>query len=173
MEASLCSNLMVLSNALVDVPDVQSASYKQFLHWMVYVLTACLWKLTHITLFCRPNIPISATQPGRFVSLALPPASSHPVPYIPPHPQNGTKYHRYVTFLLPNPSPTEAVDIPSYTFEERRSFILREFLSANGFDPASGGGAHIWRALWTPTVSDIYKDVLSKFSIDYHSRLQG
>ncbi|KAJ7051219.1 hypothetical protein C8F01DRAFT_1176268 [Mycena amicta] len=62
-----------------DVPDPENQTYTTFLHWL------------------KPNIPLSATHAGR-----IPFLNTH-TRYIPPHPQRGTPYHRYVTLLLPQP----------------------------------------------------------------------
>ncbi|CAK5279833.1 unnamed protein product [Mycena citricolor] len=63
----------------LDVPDPENQTYTTFLHWM------------------KPNIPLSATHAGR-----IPFLNTH-TQYVPPHPQKGTPYHRYVTLLLPHP----------------------------------------------------------------------
>ncbi|KAJ7630358.1 hypothetical protein FB45DRAFT_832913 [Roridomyces roridus] len=62
-----------------DVPDESTQSFTTFLHWL------------------KPNIPLSATHKGR-----IPFLNTH-TRYIPPHPQRGTPYHRYVLLLLPQP----------------------------------------------------------------------
>ncbi|KAJ7139447.1 phosphatidylethanolamine-binding protein [Mycena epipterygia] len=62
-----------------DVPDEVNQTYTTFLHWL------------------KPNIPLSATHTGR-----IPLLNTH-TRYIPPHPQRGTPYHRYVMLLLPQP----------------------------------------------------------------------
>lgn len=54
-----------------DVPNEETASYTNYLHWM------------------QPNIPLSALSPTE-----LPNLNEH-TKYIPPHPQRGTPYHRY------------------------------------------------------------------------------
>ena len=122
-----------------DVPDPTNKSYKQFLHWVV------------------PNIPLSALQFGQNVSLP----ENQPAPWIPPHPTNGTKYHRYVIFLFQNPDPSKPLEISEYNMEQRKTFNLRKFISEYGFQPENGGGAHMWRELWSTAVSDIYREVLS------------
>ncbi|KAJ7226138.1 phosphatidylethanolamine-binding protein, partial [Mycena pura] len=62
-----------------DVPDEETRTFTTFLHWL------------------KPNIPLSATHTGR-----IPLLNTH-TRYVPPHPQRGTPYHRYVTLLLPQP----------------------------------------------------------------------
>jgi len=54
--------------------------------------------------FHRPNIPISAlSRPRALISPSL--LNSHTF-YVPPHPQQGTPYHRYTILLLPQPAKT-------------------------------------------------------------------
>ncbi|TKY85361.1 hypothetical protein EX895_005523 [Sporisorium graminicola] len=77
--------------------------------------------------------------------------------WIPPHPQQGTKYHRYVTVLFEQPHDLQQLaPVP-----DRHDFNLAAFASQHGLTPA---GIHFWRAQWTPasapTVSSIYTDVL-------------
>lgn len=122
-----------------DVPDPTNISYKQFLHWVV------------------PNIPLSALQSGKNIPLP----ENHPAPWIPPHPTNGTKYHRYVIFLFQNPDPNKPLEVPEYNMEQRKTFNLRKFISEYGFQPENGGGAHMWRELWGTAVSDIHREILS------------
>ncbi|KAJ6577102.1 hypothetical protein B0H10DRAFT_2236134 [Mycena sp. CBHHK59/15] len=63
-----------------DVPDEGNQTFTTYLHWM------------------KPNIPLSATHKGR-----IPFLNTH-TRYVPPHPQRGTPYHRYVLLLLPQPA---------------------------------------------------------------------
>ena len=120
----------------------------------------------------RPNIPLSATS-DRLMNL-----NTH-TRYIPPHPQRGSPYHRYVTLLLPQPpiskyslttaarasGPTSVhLDIPVVPDETRHGFDIREFTRTWGLDASSGGGAHMWREVWDHDVSAIYRDVLSRRS---------
>ncbi|KXN84820.1 54S ribosomal protein L35, mitochondrial [Leucoagaricus sp. SymC.cos] len=138
-----------------DVPDEANATYATYLHWM------------------QPNIPLSASHTSRILNL-----NSH-TKYIPPHPQQGSKYHRYVLFLLQQPprgaskyslnleARTEAdkptsihLDIPVITDKQRKGFHLRSFMREWGFDMREGGGAHMWREVWDEHVSTIYRDIL-------------
>ncbi|KAF9448843.1 PEBP-like protein [Macrolepiota fuliginosa MF-IS2] len=138
-----------------DVPDEANAAYTTYLHWM------------------QPNIPLSANQTSRVLNL-----NNH-TKYIPPHPQQGTNYHRYVLLLLQQPprgsskyslniearskpnEPTSIhLDIPIVSNKERKGFDLRGFMRDWGFDMRQGGGAHMWREVWDEHVSTIYKDIL-------------
>jgi len=110
--------------------------------------------LTVRSLF-RPNIALSALSPS-----PIPLGTTH-TRYIPPHPQRGSPYHRYVLLLLPQPSSTERISIPVPLDTERLGFNVREFTETYGLDASKGGGAHMWREVWNEHVSDIYRDVLS------------
>ncbi|KAJ1018832.1 hypothetical protein NDA16_004637 [Ustilago loliicola] len=100
----------------------------------------------------KTDITLSATT-----SPTIDLASNMAAQYIPPHPQQGTPYHRYTTILFEqsSSSPSEVGD--------RQNFDLNSFVEANGLNPT---GVHFWRAKWTPesaeTVSKIYTDVLKK-----------
>lgn len=129
----------------------------------------------------RPNVPLSATHQARISDL-----NDH-TPYIPPHPQRGTPYHRYVLLFLPQPPlggvaytlnaearaqpgvPTSVhLDVPPIGEAERRNFGVREFMQTWGLDGAKGGGSHMWREVWDKRVSGIYKTVLSKSDAPFH-----
>ncbi|KAG5638189.1 hypothetical protein H0H81_001391 [Sphagnurus paluster] len=139
------------------VPDESNASFRTFLHWM------------------KPNVPLSAAHQSRITGL-----NNH-TPYIPPHPQRGTPYHRYVLLLLQQPAlgadtythniearaapgvPTSVtLDIPPVEAEARRDFDVRAFMRRWGLDGAQGGGAHMWREVWNEKVSSIYRNVLKE-----------
>ncbi|TFK76620.1 PEBP-like protein [Pluteus cervinus] len=145
-----------------DVPDPENASFTTFLHWL------------------KPNIPLSATNAGRLLDL-----DTH-TEYIPPHPQRGTPYHRYVVLLLPQPpasgtgyslntaaraqpgsSTSRHLDIPAVSDVDRLHFDVREFIKQWGLNPAKGGGAYMWREVWDATVSNIYANVLGSSEPKY------
>jgi hypothetical protein len=107
----------------------------------------------------RPNIALSATSPNG----PLPDLHLH-TPYIPPHPQKGTKCHRYTLLMLPQPSAVELISIPAISNEQRLGFNVREFMSQCGLDRTVGGGAHMWREVWSEEVSRIYKRIFSECS---------
>ncbi|KIM32584.1 hypothetical protein M408DRAFT_183496 [Serendipita vermifera MAFF 305830] len=122
-----------------DAPDVRNQTYRTYLHWLV------------------PNIRLSSTTSSPISLLGSEETS---VPYIPPHPQNGTPYHRYCIFLLENPDPQAKIDISSVSAANRNEFDLRAFIAQHAFKPERAGGAHFWRETWDPAVSDIYRDTL-------------
>ncbi|KAH9939000.1 PEBP-like protein [Epithele typhae] len=137
------TRLYTLMMVDLDVPDPESASFTSYLHWF------------------QPNIPLSLATKTPPV-----PLNAH-TPYVPPHPQKGTPYHRYVVLMLPQRSATAPLDIPVFTEEQRQGFDYRAFAEEHGFDGALGGGAHMWRAEWNETVSDIYANVLKKSESRY------
>ncbi|KII86518.1 hypothetical protein PLICRDRAFT_165126 [Plicaturopsis crispa FD-325 SS-3] len=116
-----------------DFPDEEVQGFQNFLHWM------------------QPNIPLSSS------SSAIPSSIFTHTPYIPPHPQRGTKYHRYVLLLLPQSS---EITVPRLVRGERLRFDVRGFMEKYGLDGAKGGGAHMWREVWDEDVSKIYSDIL-------------
>ncbi|CDO71759.1 hypothetical protein BN946_scf184920.g43 [Trametes cinnabarina] len=122
----------------LDVPNPETRSFTTCLHWM------------------QPNIPLSAFTPAPAV-----PLNTH-TRYIPPHPQRGTPYHRYVILVLPQASATKPIDIPIFEDETRLGFDFRAFAAQYGVDGAKGGGAHMWREVWDETVSQIYRYTLKK-----------
>ncbi|CAG7852372.1 SubName: Full=Related to MRPL35-mitochondrial ribosomal protein, large subunit {ECO:0000313/EMBL:CCA68605.1} [Serendipita indica DSM 11827] len=122
-----------------DVPDVPNRSYRQYLHWLI------------------PNVVISSTSPPLLQLENFQPACT----YLPPHPQNGTPYHRYTVLLLENPESRE-LPITPVSESERATFCLRDFIKQWDFKPSLGGGIHFWRSTWTPSVSDIYSTILHK-----------
>lgn len=135
----------------LDVPNPVTGSFTTFLHWL------------------KPNISLSALSPSR-----IPDPNTH-TRYIPPHPQRGSPYHRYVCLLLQQPPlvgseytrtsafratcPTSVqLDIPIIPDLERLGFNVRKFASQWNLDGAKG--VHMWREVWDDDVSLIYRDIL-------------
>ena len=129
----------------------------------------------------RPNIPLSASHTSRILDL-----NNHTT-YIPPHPQQGTDYHRYVLLLLQQPplgaseysfnlearvkadeTTSMHLNIPIVFDKQRKGFSLRSFMREWGFDMRKGGGAHMWREVWDEHVSTIYKNILGGFPFFWH-----
>ncbi|KAK4704677.1 hypothetical protein P7C70_g1530, partial [Phenoliferia sp. Uapishka_3] len=69
-----------------------------------------------------PNITLSSTS-----TTILPSLPAH-LPYIPPHPQRGTPYHRYTFLLLAQSAPVE------FSGVEREAFDTRAFLKEYGME---------------------------------------
>ncbi|KAG5440717.1 hypothetical protein PCK2_000153 [Pneumocystis canis] len=100
-----------------DVPNVQKDSFKTYLHWLV----------------C--NILISPIN-----TLVQPHTGTILAPYIPPHPQKGSPYHRYT--LLVFEQTEKNLNNPVI---ERDGFDVRQFASLNHFQIV---GIHFWRGVW-------------------------
>lgn len=94
-------------------------------------------------------MPLSATS--TILPLASLPAT---LSYIPPHPQNGTPYHRYTTLLLEQSGPLELSAEPS-----RLGFSVRDFVAEHDLKPA---GVSFFRQKWDKDVSAIYSEVLGE-----------
>ncbi|KAI0030443.1 phosphatidylethanolamine-binding protein [Vararia minispora EC-137] len=114
-----------------DIPDEENASFTTFLHWL------------------QPNIELpTSTQP-----LAL--ASAH-TPYIPPHPAQGSPYHRYFIALLPQTRGRIAVKP-----QVREGFNMRDFIRDYGLD-VNGGGAHMFRCEWDKHTAKVWEQIIKK-----------
>jgi large subunit ribosomal protein L35 len=144
-------------DVVLDVPDPENRTFTTYLHWLQSAFF--ISTITHqLTKFYRPNIPLSCATRAVEVSEAH-------TPYIPPHPQRGTSYHRYVLLLLPQQSPTEPISVPALSDADRLRFDVREFATKHGLDGSTGGGAHMWRQAWDEGVSQIYAAVLGMFPL--------
>ncbi|KAG1746835.1 phosphatidylethanolamine-binding protein [Suillus lakei] len=116
-----------------DFPDEANQTFQMYLHWL------------------QPNIPLSSVSPS-----PVPNLNTHTA-YIPPHPQRGTTYHRYTILLLPQHS---RLSIPMVAKDKRAGFDVRVFMEQHGLDRNAGGGAHMWREVWSEGVPAVYKDIL-------------
>ncbi|GAA5895427.1 YbhB/YbcL family Raf kinase inhibitor-like protein [Sporobolomyces salmoneus] len=118
-----------------DVPDELNQSFTTFAHWIV------------------PNIPLSAT------SSSVLPLSSLPstLLYIPPHPQNGTPYHRYTVLLFAQPENAKLQLEESEI--ERLDFDVRDFAAEHKLEAK---GVSFFRQKWDKSVSQIYEEVLQQ-----------
>ncbi|KAK0444944.1 phosphatidylethanolamine-binding protein [Desarmillaria tabescens] len=143
-----------------DVPDPENETFTTFLHWLC------------------PNVPLSAITSGPIKNL-----NTH-TQYVPPHPQQGTPYHRYTLLLLPQPARPDApyslvtearsitsrsragrvtsryLPIPVVPQSARTGFNVREFCKKWSLDGRQGGGAHMWREVWDESSDVVYKNVL-------------
>lgn len=157
----------------LDAPDEQHATYQQWLHWLI------------------EDIPLSATQ-TRIDQAEINAAEGAKgrviLPYVPPHPAQGSSKHRYVTVLMTTlKAPTdglskervyhEQVSSSAYPLSpvdldlakakanepptERGRFSLREYLAHRGLDIA---GLHFFREQWdegepAKAVSQVHQDL--------------
>ncbi|KAL8286924.1 hypothetical protein RQP46_003930 [Phenoliferia psychrophenolica] len=112
-----------------DVPDEASRSFTTYAHWLI------------------PNIPLSSTL------TTLPTSADALLPYIPPHPQQGTPYHRYTLLLL---AQNTSINLDAAAIE-REAFSVRRFVNEHAL---AAEGVSFWRAKWDESVTEIYSDVL-------------
>ena len=91
-------------------------------------------------------------------------SSNEVLAYVPPHPQKGTKYHRYSIVLFQQSKAINAELVP----KDRSSFSLHDYEQAQHLKAA---GIHFWRAEWKPeareTISAIYADILQQHEPEY------
>ncbi|KAF7731638.1 hypothetical protein EC973_008807 [Apophysomyces ossiformis] len=113
-----------------DSPDAENKTYQQHCHWLI------------------TNVPLSATQPdvtGGDVVLD----------YVPPHPEKGTKYHRYT--LVAYEQPNQGQDKVEIKLEKRDAFDTKALAQAHGLNIS---GVSFFREEWDATVSKIYQEIL-------------
>jgi large subunit ribosomal protein L35 len=77
------------------------------------------------------------------------------VQYTPPHPQKGTKYHRYTTVILEQPNGKIELS-PSI---ESKRFDTRQLIQQHQLVPR---GISFFREVWDEDVSRIYTDILKE-----------
>ncbi|MCO5589999.1 hypothetical protein L7F22_043968 [Adiantum nelumboides] len=111
-------------------------------------------RLSTYALWLAHNVPLSLTKTQVKVT-----PEQVSLSYIPPHPQNGTKYHRYGLILLEQDqsniiSPAEDI--------ERKGFSIPQLIER--YPLLSPKGLHFWRAQWSQesskAISKVYKDIL-------------
>lgn len=127
-DAWLTYKLQLTSSSL-DVPDEERQTYQQ----------QCLWLST--------NVPLSTTQP-------IVNGGDSILPYVPPHPQKGTKYHRYTILILEQHN--GKIEVPSV---ENKRFDTRSFVKQYQLSPR---GISFFREVWNEDVSRIYADILKE-----------
>ena len=118
-----------------DVPDVERDNFQYRCHFL-----AC-------------NIPLSPAS----TSVALAQLSDETqtlLPWLPPHAQKGTPYHRLSVFVLQQ-KPGAALDAPAVRAKaERDGFKLRSFVDKNGLVPI---GTHLFRTRWDEGTEAVMK----------------
>ncbi|KAG9303594.1 hypothetical protein G9A89_018490 [Geosiphon pyriformis] len=112
-----------------DMPDVKNKTYQFQWHWLL------------------TNVPVSATQP-------LVQGGDEILSYIPPHPPEGTKYHRYTVAALEQYN-NEKI----YPQKVPRNMNVRQFVAENQLTLR---GMSFFREEWDPDVAKIYRDILGK-----------
>jgi hypothetical protein len=98
---------------MVDVPDVENDSFRTKLHWMVKDIVASPVK----TIIKQGN--------GTTV-----------VPYLPPHPFRGMKYHRYPIFIFEQPS-KEWLNARTRVFRDHKQQVTQQLEQPQQVEPES------------------------------------
>ncbi|KAL7004681.1 mitochondrial 54S ribosomal protein YmL35 [Cystobasidiomycetes sp. EMM_F5] len=117
-----------------DSPDVAKATFK----------TVCHWAISDIPLNATSSSISSST--GRVL-----------LPYIAPHPEKGTPYHRYSFLLFRQP----AKDAPSSTKmlqQHGDRFSVRDFAKQWNLHPV---GVTFFRQVWSREVKDVFEKDLN------------
>ncbi|KAJ8652765.1 hypothetical protein O0I10_011570 [Lichtheimia ornata] len=114
-----------------DSPDVANKTYQQRCHWLI------------------TNVPLSATE-------SIVKDGETVLDYIPPHPQKGTKYHRYT--LIAYEQPNAGKDKVDIKVEGRDAFDVKGLVERHGLQAR---GVSFFRQVWDETVSQIYSDILN------------
>jgi len=96
-------------------------------------------------LFCRVNIPLEATKSTIDGGNTI-------LPYIPPHPPKGTKYHRYTVAALEQPSQFDVNQVKAERVMNAREFVKDYNLTVRG--------ASFFREVWDEDVTKIYQEIL-------------
>ncbi|CAB4400423.1 unnamed protein product [Rhizophagus irregularis] len=111
-----------------DMPDALNKTYQTEWHWLI------------------TNIPLNVTKSDISGGEVI-------LPYIPPHPPKGTKYHRYTLAILEQPN-NQKIIIPE---NMGRVKDVREFMSDYNLKLR---GASFFREVWDEEVSKIYANIL-------------
>ncbi|CEI96018.1 hypothetical protein RMCBS344292_10189 [Rhizopus microsporus] len=113
-----------------DSPDVANKAYQQHCHWLL------------------ANVPLSATE-------SIVTGGDVVLDYVPPHPQKGTKYHRYT--LIAFEQPNEGQEKIDLQVNQREAFDVKALAQSYGLKPT---GASFFREEWDETVSKIYSEIM-------------
>ncbi|RUP50124.1 phosphatidylethanolamine-binding protein [Jimgerdemannia flammicorona] len=121
-----------------------------------------LFPLPQHTLGChRTNVALSATSP-------IVTNGDVALPYIPPHPQRGTKYHRYTVMVLEQPrGGKQSVHVDA---TERAGFDAAAFRERHGLVPK---GVSFFRGVWDEDVTRIYNEILGECRVTRSLSLWG
>ncbi|KAI7907827.1 phosphatidylethanolamine-binding protein [Cokeromyces recurvatus] len=115
-----------------DSPDVENKTYQQYCHWLL------------------SNVPLSTTS-------TIIKGGDSILDYIPPHPQKGTKYHRYTLIVCEQPNEgQEKVDIK---VNSRDHFDVKGLVQSYALKTT---GATFFRQVWDEQVSKIYNEILKQ-----------
>ncbi|KAH8148367.1 uncharacterized protein LAJ45_07468 [Morchella importuna] len=114
-----------------DVPDVEKDGFRYRCHWIV------------------SNIPISPLQTQAIGTGAKP--SDTLLPYLPPHVQKGSPYHRYALFVFEQPGNNR---LDSNLKIDRETFNMRAFQEKHALKTV---GAYMWRGRWDEDTMEVMK----------------
>ncbi|KAF1806884.1 phosphatidylethanolamine-binding protein [Mucor lusitanicus] len=126
------SKLYTLMLVDPDSPDVANQTYQQHCHWLL------------------SNVSLSAASP-------VVKGGDSVLDYLPPHPQKGTKYHRYTVIAYEQPN--EGQDKVDIKVESRDHFDAKKLAEAHGLKAT---GATFFRQEWDASVSKIYSEILKQ-----------
>ncbi|CAO3626894.1 unnamed protein product [Cunninghamella blakesleeana] len=112
-----------------DSPDVENKTYQQYCHWLI------------------TNVPLSATE-------SIVKGGNTILNYVPPHPQKGTKAHRYTFIAYEQTKELKGLENNQI---QRDHFDVKSFAKQNELNVR---GIHFFRQKWDESVSNIYKDIL-------------
>ncbi|KAI5836868.1 phosphatidylethanolamine-binding protein [Morchella snyderi] len=115
-----------------DVPDLEKDGFRYRCHWIV------------------SNIPISPTQTQAIGTGAKP--SDTLLPYLPPHVQKGSPYHRYALFVFEQPDNKRLGPELLAGKIDRETFNLRSFQKKHELKTV---GAYMWRGRWDDGTKDV------------------
>ena len=96
------------------------------------------------------NVPLSATTPSVTGGDSV-------LDYIPPHPEKGTKYHRYT--LVAFEQPNEGQDKVDIKVESRDNFDIKSLAQTHQLKVT---GATFFREEWDESVSKIYNEIIKQ-----------
>ncbi|RPB15908.1 PEBP-like protein, partial [Morchella conica CCBAS932] len=95
------------------------------------------------------NIPISPLQTQAIGTGAKP--SDTLLPYLPPHVQKGSPYHRYALFVFEQPGNNR---LDSNLKIDRETFNMRAFQEKHALKTV---GAYMWRGRWDEDTMEVMK----------------
>ncbi|KAI8326170.1 PEBP-like protein [Martensiomyces pterosporus] len=115
----------------IDEPLVEQQTFREQFHWVV------------------ANVPYSKAQ-----TKAGPADGDVLLPYIPPHPAQGTPTHRYAVVAFEQ---SENGQKRIEGVDASRDLVLRDFAAQNELRPV---GISFFRANWNESVDEVYRDIL-------------
>lgn len=132
-----------------DIPNLQTDSFDYRCHYLA------------------ANIPISPTSTSIPLS-RLSKDSQIILPWLPPHAQKGSPYHRLSVFVLRQPD-SNTLDVSSLREKvKQENFNMRGFNDRYGLQPF---GAHMFRTVWDEGTTGVMKRAgVAGAEIEYHRK---